>query len=98
MLYGYAVILVLHSWVFLRTDMGRQCVSYYPHSPEIPFCRKTSRVWQDGRLSEYARDVIVRLRHRPFAQGGMRHCFRMWDMGAKGGSTQLVELVGKRSK
>lgn len=55
-------------------------------------------VYQGGTLVVHERDLIVRLRHKPFAAGGMRHCFRMWDMGALGQSRKLLELVGKRSK
>lgn len=44
------------------------------------------------------RDLVVRIRERPFAVGGMRHCFRMWNLGAGGRSRRLVDLVGKQSK
>ena len=44
------------------------------------------------------RDLRVRIREQPFAVGGMRHCFRMWNLGAGGRSGTLANLVGKKSR
>lgn len=53
---------------------------------------------QGDRLVVQMRDLVVRIRERPFAAGGMRHCFRMWKSGQCKSSKRAVNLVGKQSK
>ncbi|CAM9377138.1 unnamed protein product [Ectocarpus sp. 12 AP-2014] len=53
---------------------------------------------QGSALEVQERDLMVRIRERPFAVGGMRHCFRMWNLGAGGRSRKVNNLVGKQSK
>ena len=53
---------------------------------------------QGGTLVVQERDLRVRIREQPFAVGGMRHCFRMWNLGAGGRSGTLANLVGKKSR
>ncbi|CAN0389307.1 unnamed protein product [Pylaiella littoralis] len=53
---------------------------------------------EGGTLVVQQRDLLVRVRERPFAVGGMRHCFRVWNLGVGGRSRNVLNLVGKQSK
>eukprot|EP00904_Undaria_pinnatifida_P003734 jgi/Undpi1/13361/HiC_scaffold_8.g03020.m1 len=53
---------------------------------------------QGNQLVVHMRDLRARVRDSPFAVGGMRHCYRMWDMGAGGRAVNPTVLVGKQSK
>ena len=76
------------------------------HSPKAPSATATVapgafllyRYAQGDSLVVYMRDLNVRVRDSPFAVGGMRHCYRMWDLGAGGRSRNPECLVGKQSK
>lgn len=62
------------------------------------FCVPSSPARKGGTLVVQQRDLLVRVRERPFAVGGMRHCFRVWNLGVGGRSRNVLNLVGKQSK